>query len=151
MREYWRNAEATSKTLRDGWIHTNDQGVIDDQGCLRLLGRRGDSYSRGGYVIFPKEAEHVLAWHPKVADVTVVARPDAVMGSIGVAVVVPRDPADPPQLDELRAFGAEHIAKFKLPEALRIVDALPVTAMLKTDKLALARAEAETAAAADAN
>ena len=150
MRDYWRNPEATRNVLRDGWIHTNDQGVIDERGCLRLLGRRGDSYSRGGYVIFPKEAEHVLSWHPKVAQVAVVARPDAVMGSIGVAVVVPRDAADPPLLDELRIFGAEHIAKFKLPEALRVVDALPMTAMLKIDKRALMRAEADAVVDADA-
>jgi acyl-CoA synthetase (AMP-forming)/AMP-acid ligase II len=143
MREYWRNPDATRQTLRDGWVHTNDQGVIDERGCLRLMGRRGDSYSRGGYVIYPKEAEHVLAWHPKVAQVTVVARPDDVMGSIGVAVIVPRDAADPPALDELRTFGAQHIAKFKLPEALRVVDALPMTAMLKIDKRALTQAEAE--------
>jgi non-ribosomal peptide synthetase component E (peptide arylation enzyme) len=101
-------------------------------------------------VIFPKEAEHVLSWHPKVAQVTVVARPDAVMGSIGVAVIVPRDATDPPALDELRAFGAQHIAKFKLPEALRVVDALPTTAMLKIDKRALTRAEADAALEADA-
>ena len=63
--------------------------------------------------------------------------------AIGVAVIVPRDPADPPALDELRAFGAQHIAKFKLPEALRIVDALPMTAMLKIDKRALTQAEAD--------
>ena len=142
MREYWRNPEATRQTLRDGWVHTNDQGVIDERGCLRLLGRRGDTYSRGGYVIFPKEAEQVLSWHPKVAQVAVVGRPDAVMGAIGVAIVIPRDAADPPRLDELRAFGAQHIAKFKLPEALRVVDAFPMTAMLKIDKRALTAQEA---------
>jgi acyl-CoA synthetase (AMP-forming)/AMP-acid ligase II len=144
MRDYWRNPEATRKTLRDGWLHTNDEGLIDDRGCLRLLGRRGDSYSRGGYVIFPKEAEQVLSWHPKVAQVAVVPRPDAVMGAIGVAVVIPRDAADPPSLHELREFGAQHLAKFKLPEALRVVDALPMTAMLKIDKRALAREEEAT-------
>jgi acyl-CoA synthetase (AMP-forming)/AMP-acid ligase II len=145
MREYWRNPEATRLTLRDGWVHTNDEGTIDERGCLRLLGRRGDSYSRGGYVIFPKEAEQVLSWHPKVAQVAVVPRPDAVMGSIGVAVVVARDAADPPRLDELRSFGAQHIPKFKLPEAVRVVDALPMTAMLKIDKRALIREEASAA------
>jgi acyl-CoA synthetase (AMP-forming)/AMP-acid ligase II len=147
MRDYWRNPEATRKTLRDGWLHTNDEGLIDDRGCLRLLGRRGDSYSRGGYVIFPKEAEQVLSWHPKVAQVAVVPRPDAVMGAIGVAVVIPRDAADPPALGELREFGAQHLAKFKLPEALRVVDALPMTAMLKIDKRALAREEEAAATA----
>jgi acyl-CoA synthetase (AMP-forming)/AMP-acid ligase II len=141
MLEYWRNPVATRQTVRDGWVHTNDEGMIDDRGCLRLLGRRGDSYSRGGYVIFPKEAEQVLSWHPKVAQVVVVPRPDAVMGAIGVAVVIARDRADPPSLRELREFGAQHLAKFKLPEALRVVDTLPMTAMLKIDKRALAREE----------
>jgi acyl-CoA synthetase (AMP-forming)/AMP-acid ligase II len=141
MRDYWRNPEATRQTLRGGWVHTNDEGLIDDRGCLRLLGRRGDSYSRGGYVIFPKEAEQVLSWHPKVAQVAVVPRPDAVMGAVGVAVVIARDPSDPPSLAELREFGAQHLAKFKLPEAMRVVDALPMTAMLKIDKRALAREE----------
>jgi fatty-acyl-CoA synthase len=67
------------------------------------------------------------------------------MGSVGVAVVVARDRAMPPTLDELRAFAASHLAKFKLPEALRVVDALPATAMLKVDRRALAAHEAGAA------
>jgi acyl-CoA synthetase (AMP-forming)/AMP-acid ligase II len=143
MRGYWRNPAATADTLRGGWLHTGDEGYVDERGCLHLLGRQGEAYSRGGYVIHPAEVEHVLGWHDKVSQAAIVPRPDEVMGSIGVAVVVARDPADPPRLDELREFGAAHLARFKLPEALRVVDALPTTAMLKVDKRALARAEAE--------
>jgi acyl-CoA synthetase (AMP-forming)/AMP-acid ligase II len=148
MRGYWRNPEATARALRDGWLHTGDEGFIDERGCLHLLGRQGEAYSRGGYVVHPKEIENVLGWHPKVSQVTVVPRPDEVMGSIGVAVVVPRDTGDAPTLDELRGFAAAHLAKFKLPEALRVVDSLPATAMLKVDRRALAAREQVHAASA---
>ncbi|MCB0995759.1 MAG: acyl--CoA ligase [Acidimicrobiales bacterium] len=142
MQGYWCDPEATAATLRDGWLHTGDQGFVDDRGNLHLVGRRGDGWSRGGYVVFPAEIEHVLTWHPKVAQVAVVPRPDAVMGDIGVAVVVPTNRDDPPNLDELRRFAADHLARFKLPEALRLVGALPTTAMLKIDRRALIDVEA---------
>lgn len=138
MKEYWRNPEATHVALRGGWLHTGDQGFIDERGCLHLVGRRGEGYSRGGYVVYPVEVENVLAWHDKVAQVVVVPRPDEVMGDVGVAVVVPADPQQPPSLDELRAHAAPHIARYKLPEDLKIVDALPLTAMLKIDRRKLA-------------
>jgi acyl-CoA synthetase (AMP-forming)/AMP-acid ligase II len=70
--------------------------------------------------------------------VAVVARPDDVMGEIGVAVVVPTDPEKPPTLAELRAAAADELATHKLPEALTFVDALPLTAMQKIDRRALA-------------
>lgn len=141
MAGYWRNTAATAEVLRGGWLHTGDQGWIDDTGCLRLVGRRGEGFHRGGYVVFPVEAEKVLAWHPKVAGVCVVPRPDDVMGAVGVAVVIPTDPADPPTLEELRAFGQQHIAIHKLPEHLRLTTAFPLTPMSKIDRRALEAAE----------
>ena len=137
IRDYWRNPAATRQVMRGRWLNSGDRGFLDDEGRIRLMGRGGDAYSRGGYVIYPKEAEHVLSWHPQVAQIAIVPRPDEVMGAIGVAIVVPHDVSHPPTLDDLRTFGAEHIAKFKLPEALRIVESLPLTAMLKIDKRVL--------------
>ena len=137
MAGYWRNPAATAEALRGGWLHTGDQGWIDDNGCLRLVGRRGAGFHRGGYVVFPVEAENVLAWHPKVSGVCVVPRPDEVMGAVGVAVVIPADPADPPTLEELREFGKQHIADYKLPEHLSLTDAFPMTPMSKIDRKAL--------------
>ena len=142
MAGYWRNPAATAEALRGGWLHTGDQGWIDEAGCLRLVGRRGAGFHRGGYVVFPVEAENVLAWHPKVSGVCVVPRPDEVMGAVGVAVVIPADPADPPTLQELREFGKQHIADYKLPEHLRLTDAFPMTPMSKIDRKALEAAEA---------
>jgi len=142
MRGYWRDPEATASTLRGGWLHTGDLGWIDERGCLRLGGRAKEMFIRGGYNVYPLEVEAVLAAHPDVADIAVVPRPDPVMGEIGVAVVVPADPAAPPTLESLRTFGAERLASFKLPEACRTVDALPLTAMQKVDRRALADHEA---------
>jgi len=79
----------------------------------------------------------VLASAPAVAEVAVTPRPDPVMGEIGVACVVPRDPAHPPTLEQLRAFASDRLARHKLPEALVLVDALPLTAAQKLDRRAL--------------
>ena len=123
-------------------MHTGDLGRIDEAGCLRLAGRAKEMFIRGGYNVFPLEVEAVLASHPEVVEVVVVPRPDPVMGEIGVAVVVPRDPADAADARRPAARrAAERLSSHKLPEALRIVDALPLTPMQKVDRQALAAAE----------
>lgn len=137
MDRYWDDPVATAHALRDGWLHTGDVGSIDEHGCLRLVGRDSDMYLRGGENVFPAQVEAVLAEHPLVRDVAVTPRPDEVMGNRGVAVIVPADPARPPTLDELRAFAADDLARFKLPEDLVVVDALPLTAGHKLDRRAL--------------
>jgi acyl-CoA synthetase (AMP-forming)/AMP-acid ligase II len=94
-------------------------------------------YVRGGYNVFPVEVEAVLSTHPAVAAVAVTPVADSVMGEIGVAVVVPRDTAAPPSLADLREFAGPHVAPYKLPEGLHVVDTLPLTAMEKVDRRAL--------------
>ena len=117
-------------------------GAIDERGNLRLLGRSKEMFIRGGYNVYPAEVEAVLADHPLVREVVVVPRPDEVMGELGVAVVVPIDPAAPPALEDLRTFGERRLARYKLPEALRVVDEVPLTPMQKVDRRALAAREA---------
>ena len=143
MRGYWRNPEDTAEALVDGWLRTGDLASIDDHGMVRLAGRSKEMYIRGGYNVYPVEVEAVLASHPAVADIVVAPRPDPVMGEIGVAVVVPTDPSAPPTLDDLRAHAAACLATYKLPEAIRVVDEIPLTTMQKIDRRALARHEAE--------
>jgi len=139
MREYWRDPAATANAFTDdGFVRTGDLGWCDEQGRLRLVGRSKERYVRGGYNVYPVEVEAALAPHPGVDAVAVVPRPDPVMGEVGVAVVVPRRPQAPPSLDELRAFGADRLAGYKLPEALELVTELPLTAMDKVDRRALA-------------
>jgi acyl-CoA synthetase (AMP-forming)/AMP-acid ligase II len=126
-------------------VRTGDLGWIDEQGRLRLVGRSKEMYVRGGYNVYPVEVEAVLSTHPQLRQVAVVPRPDPVMGEIGVAVVVP-DGGDPPTLDDLRAFAQDRLARYKLPEAIVALDALPLTAGEKLDRRALAAQLADAAA-----
>jgi acyl-CoA synthetase (AMP-forming)/AMP-acid ligase II len=140
MSGYWRDPEATRAAFTaDGFVRTGDLGWIDDQGRLRLVGRNKEMYVRGGYNVYPVEVEGVLSNHPAVAAVAIVPRADPVMGEVGVAVVVPRDGVAPPTLASLREHGAALLAAYKLPEALQLREALPLTAMEKIDRRALAR------------
>jgi acyl-CoA synthetase (AMP-forming)/AMP-acid ligase II len=141
MSGYWRDPVATAATVVDGWLRTGDLARLDERGLVRLAGRSIEMFIRGGYNVYPAEVEATLAAHPAVADVAVVPRPDPVMGEVGVAVVIARDPAAPPTLDDVRSFLTGRIAAYKLPEALRIVDELPLTPMQKVDRRALAAVE----------
>lgn len=135
MRGYWRAPEATAAVIdAEGWVHTGDIGWLDEDGYLHLKGRRSDMYIRGGFNVYPEEVENALAKHPKVARVAIVGAPDATLGEIGWAFVVPRDAQDPPTLEELRAYVGDVMASFKRPDRLTVVDSLPVTPMFKVDK-----------------
>ncbi|MEM7141611.1 MAG: class I adenylate-forming enzyme family protein [Actinomycetota bacterium] len=142
MSGYWNDPETTAETLVDGWLRTGDLARIDETGCYRLAGRLKEMFIRGGYNVYPMEVESVLVGAPGVAEVAIVPRPDPVMGEIGVAVVVPTDPAIPPTLDDLRSFAEADLAAYKLPEAVRLVDALPRNSSDKVDRRALAAVEA---------
>ena len=146
---YLHDEEATEALLAPGgWLRTGDVGRIEPPdsalgpgaaGCLVLTGRRSEMFIRGGYNVHPQEVEAVLGRHPAVALVALVPRPDPVMGEVGVAVVVPADPAHPPGLGDLRSFAAEALSHHKLPEAVVVVDHLPLTAMQKLDRGELRR------------
>ncbi|MFM7224353.1 MAG: class I adenylate-forming enzyme family protein, partial [Actinomycetota bacterium] len=139
MSGYWRDPEQTRAAFTaDGFVRTGDLGAIDDRGRLRLVGRGKEMYVRGGYNVHPVEVEQVLSTHPGVAAVAIVPRPDPVMGEVGVAVIVARPGAPVPDLTDLRRHAADRLAAYKLPEDLRIVAALPLTAGDKVDRRTLA-------------
>lgn len=138
MSGYHGDPAATASTFTsDGSVRTGDLGYVDDLGRLHLVGRTREMYVRGGYNVYPVEVENVLAEHPQVSDVVLVARPDDVMGEVGVAFVVPTDKTNAPTLDDLRAFADGRLARHKLPEDLHIVGDLPLTPMDKIDRGAL--------------
>ncbi|MBS2535681.1 acyl--CoA ligase [Catenulispora sp. NF23] len=138
MSGYWHDPAATRAALTpDGWLRTGDLGLLDDIDCLRLAGRRDDMFIRGGYNVHPQEVEAVLQEHAAVGEVAVVPRSDAVMGQVGVAFVVPCDPDAPPTVEQLRLFAGSRLAKHKLPEEVRVVPSLPLTAGGKVDRSAL--------------
>ena len=140
MTGYYRDPEQTAAAFTpDGSVRTGDIGWLDDLGRLHLAGRHRERFVRGGYNVYPAEVEAALADHPAVAQVAIAPALDDTFGQIGVAAVVPRDPARPPSLDDLRTFGGARVASYKLPDRLVLVDALPLTPMEKLDRAALER------------
>ncbi|MGH9111292.1 MAG: AMP-binding protein [Acidimicrobiales bacterium] len=122
----------------DGWFRTGDLGELDAEGYLTVTGRLKDVIVRSGEKISARELEDLLARHPKVASVAVIARPDERTGERGCAFVVPTEAHDAPTLDELGSFLADvGLSLRKLPEELELTDALPMTAAGKVDKAAL--------------
>jgi len=138
MSGYWNDPEGSAAALVDGWLRTGDLASVDASGCFRLAGRVTDMFIRGGYNVYPAEVEAVLGRHPGVAEIAVVPRPDRLMGEIGVAVVVAADGEHVPSLEDLRTFGADGLAAFKLPEALLVLDSLPRNSADKVDRRRLA-------------
>ncbi|WP_313950451.1 AMP-binding protein [Accumulibacter sp.] len=124
MQGYWRNPEATAATLRDGWLHTGDVGVLDADGFLTLKDRSKDVIISGGSNIYPREVEEVLLRHAAVAEVSVVGRPSAEWGEEVVAFVVCR-PGMAAPIEELDALCLDAIARFKRPKDYLFVAALP--------------------------
>jgi len=136
MRGYWDDPDATAAAIDStGWLTVGDLGRLDADGNLELVGRIGDMYVRGGYNVYPIEVERRLAAHPDISEVAVVAIHDDMWGEIGVAVVVPV--ANPPTLDGVRSWVTDQLARYKAPDRLIVLDAMPLTAVGKVDRRAL--------------
>jgi long-chain acyl-CoA synthetase len=132
MAGYWRNPDATSQAIRDGWLWTGDVGAMDAEGFLTLKDRSKDVIISGGSNIYPREIEEVLLRHPGVREVSVIGQPDPEWGEIVVAFI-----AGDASSDELDALCLEHIARFKRPKQYRFVAALPKNNYGKILKTAL--------------
>ena len=131
---YWRKNRDDFFT--DDWFRTGDAARCDAEGFYYLAGRTKEMYKSGGENVYPAEVENVLSVHPAVADVTVLGVPDQTWGEVGLAVVVPA-PGHEPTLEELCAFAADKLARFKLPKKLVLVDELPRNATGKVSRAAL--------------
>lgn len=124
---------------RDGWFHTGDLAKFDGDGNLVIVGRLKEVIVRGGDKVSPVEVEALLRIHPKISQVAVIGAPDAILGEQICACVVPQGQQDPPNLEGLRAFLQEKgLARYKCPELLVVLDALP-TVGDKIDRNGLAR------------
>jgi acyl-CoA synthetase (AMP-forming)/AMP-acid ligase II len=143
MRGYWDDPEQTARAFTpEGFFVSSDLGWLDADGNLTLSGRATEVYIRGGYNVYPLEVENALSAHPGVGAAAVVGAPAPVIGEIGVAFVVAA-PGRAPDAAELRAWCARRLADYKAPDRVEFVDELPLTSMMKVDKLALARRAAE--------
>ncbi|MHB1774555.1 MAG: class I adenylate-forming enzyme family protein [Acidimicrobiales bacterium] len=128
-----KNAEVVAG---GGWFRTGDLGSVDDDGWLRVAGRRGDLIIRGGENVHPGEVEAVLAAHPDVEQAVVVGVPDPLMGERVAAAVVSRRPLDAAAC--ARWFADQGVARFKAPERVVRLDRLPTLGSGKPDRAALA-------------
>ncbi len=123
-RGYLRNPEATAAAFTNGWFRTGDQGLIDEDGYIFLLGRIKELINRGGEKITPLEIDEVLLRHPAVAEAVAVGVPHPVYGE-EVEAVVALHPGHTADAAELIGFVKEHLADFKAPKAIRFVPEIP--------------------------
>jgi long-chain acyl-CoA synthetase len=143
MKEYWNNADETSSTLKTGadgrvWLHTGDIGYMDDQGYVFLTDRKKDLIKPGGYQVWPREVEEVLASHPAVAEVGVAGVPDAVKGEAVKAWVVLRA-GQTVSADDLQRLCKDRLAPYKVPGAIEFRTELPKTMVGKILRRELVR------------
>jgi fatty-acyl-CoA synthase len=132
MLGYWGRPEETAQVLKDGWLYTGDLAYRDQAGYFYLSGRKKELIISGGENIHPSEVENVLCAHPSVAEAAVVGAPDPRWTEVPVAAVVRRGP----DLTEaaLLAFAGERLARYKVPQRVMFVEALPRNAAGKLVK-----------------
>ena len=134
MLGYWNEPEMTAAAIDvDGWMHSGDLAVMDDEGYVSIVGRIKDMIIRGGENIYPREVEEFLYSHPDIVDVQVVGVPDPKYGEELVAWVRLREGATLTR-DELAAFCAGRIAHFKIPRYVHVTDEFPMTVTGKVQK-----------------
>ncbi|MFQ6199393.1 AMP-binding enzyme, partial [Streptomyces sp. NPDC000405] len=121
----------------DRWMHTGDLAVMDEDGCVRIVGRIKDMIIRGGENVYPREIEEFLHTHPKISDVQVIGVPDEKLGEEIMACVILRDPAETLTRDELARYCRGRLAHYKVPRHLRVMDAFPMTVSGKVRKVEL--------------
>jgi long-chain acyl-CoA synthetase len=124
---YWADPEATARVLTaDGWLRTGDVAVTDDDGYLYIVDRAKDLIIVSGFNVYPAEVEQVLADAPGVAEAGVVGVPHEATGEAVRAYVVPTvDGADRVTEDAIVAWCRQHLARYKCPTSVLVVDALP--------------------------
>jgi long-chain acyl-CoA synthetase len=127
MKGYYKRPEATAEALRNGWFHTGDIGILDDEGYLRIVDRKKDMILRGGFNVYPRELEEVMLTHPEVSLVAVVGVADDRLGEEVKAFVVKKPGSDLSE-NELREWCKEQFAAYKYPRLIEFRTELPTSA-----------------------
>lgn len=134
---YENNDAANASSFTNGWFRTGDQGIFDADGYLQITGRLKEIINKGGEKISPLEVDNILMEHPAIQQVVTFSIADKMLGEeVGAAVVL----ADNQTLTEaeLKAYAAEHLAKFKIPKHIRFLDEIPKGATGKLQRIGLA-------------
>ncbi len=134
MKSYYDDPDATADALdKAGWLRSGDLGTMDNEGYVRITGRRKEMIIRGGENIYPREIEDLLFTHPKVAEAAVFGVPDSFFGE-EVAAWIQLQPDQSMTADEVRQFCKDKIAHFKIPKHIRFTDEFPMTVTGKVQK-----------------
>jgi fatty-acyl-CoA synthase len=139
MNGYWNKPGQTAEAFRHGWLHTGDIAREDDDGFYTIVDRKKDMIVSGGFNVFPREIEDVLATHPAVSASAVIGVPDPKWGEAVKAVIVPRAGASASEslAEELTALVKEHKGPHHAPKSVDFTDAIPLTPVGKPDKKVL--------------
>jgi acyl-CoA synthetase (AMP-forming)/AMP-acid ligase II len=135
---YEENPEANSKAFTNGWFRTGDQGVLDDEGYLRITGRLKELINRGGEKVSPLEVDEVLMDHPAIAQVVTFAMPHDKLGEEVAAAIVLKE-GEAATEREIRDFALKRLADFKVPRKVVILAEIPKGATGKLQRIGLAR------------
>ncbi len=133
---YWRNDEATQKSIIDGWFYTGDRVRADEEGYLYVVDRIKNMFISGGENVYPAEIERVLISHEDISAVAVIGQPDERWGEVGHAFIVLKEEKKPDE-GALKEWCRNHLAKFKVPKFFSFLEALPKNDAGKIDKRAL--------------
>ncbi len=137
MKGYYKMIEATAAAIdNDGWLHTGDLAVMDENGYCKITGRLKDMIIRGGENIYPREIEEFIYTHPKVKDVQVVGVPSEKYGEEVMAFIQIK-PGNSITEEELKEYCREKIARYKIPKYIAFVEDYPITASGKIQKYKL--------------
>jgi fatty-acyl-CoA synthase len=143
MLGYWEEPEKTAEVLVDGWMHTGDIAVMDQDGYVQITGRIKDMVIRGGENIYPREIEEFLYTHPDILDAQVIGVPDERYGEELCAWVRMREGAEPLDADAVRAFCDGRLAHYKIPRYVLVVDDFPMTVTGKVRKVEMRESTVE--------
>lgn len=136
MLGYWDMPEDTAKVLdKNGWMHTGDLAIMDDEGYVKISGRIKDIIIRGGENISPREIEEFLITHEAIADVQIIGVPDLKYGEEVMAWVILREGFEDVTFDDLKAYCKGQIATFKIPKYWKYVKEFPMTVSGKVRKV----------------
>lgn len=137
MKGYFNNPEDTREAIdAEGWLHTGDIGVLDEQGYLRITDRIKDMFITGGFNVYPAEIEQVILTYPGVAQAAVIGIPDERLGEVAMAFLLPAG-GQRLDADAFLTWCREHMANYKVPRRARVLSAMPLNAAGKVTKDAL--------------
>lgn len=139
---YWNNPEETAEVLKDGWLHTGDIVVQDEDGFLFIVDRKKDMIIAGGFNVYPREIEEVLYRHPQIKEAVAVGIPDPYRGETVKVFIVPRGEEELTE-GEILAFCREHLAPYKVPKEVEFRSSLPQSAVGKVLRKVLREEEME--------